>query len=493
VNFEFDREHTERIAKEAVLRMKALDLPFDPPNFEFWFTYCSGSNRDLNAAVNGLLKARPIPSRKELRALHALHVSKKSYAEEVRTIGEDLREQASEVAGAIEEASDTAGEFSGELANAVRDVEHAESKEALGLTVASLLQSTADIQRTNAQLQAQLSASADQVRQLQERLEAVQLESSLDTLTGATNRRFFDDSLVRLIAQAETLGDPISLLLIDVDNFKLFNDRYGHIVGDDVLRLVASVIKQVSRFGDVVCRYGGDEFAVILPRTAVENAFEIAERIRSGITEKELLRRSTREKLGHLTVSIGVSQHQHGKTPESLVERADEWLYAAKEGGRNRVGLDPSWRIDTQADGGSRPSYGLIWQKAYECGAPIIDRGHRDLFELANTLFDPALTEASRPQVYRTQLDNLLAHVVQHFADEEAELAVHGYIELNEHKAAHAKLIADAHHFKAEVGLGNRTLADLREFIVNEVVAEHMFKVDREFFSLFRPGANFSR
>jgi diguanylate cyclase (GGDEF)-like protein/hemerythrin-like metal-binding protein len=480
-----DNEHTNRIADEAIRRMVALDLPHDPESFEFWFSYCAGYNRRLNAAVNELLAANPKPSLRDLRPLYERHLSSGRLVRQVDMIGRDLLARASDVARTIDEASGTTSDYGGELANSFKELRRTESLESLRATIAALLQSTVAVQRTNATLQEQLSESAQQVRLLHERLEAVQSESMLDALTGIASRRLFDMSLPRMIAQAEERHEPVSLLMIDVDDFKEFNDKYGHVVGDDVLRLAAAAIKQSCRSDDLVCRYGGDEFVVILPRTPIERALPLAEKIRVNVMQRELVRRSTGEKLGWLTVSIGVSQHQRGRPSESLVERADEWLYAAKQSGRNRIAtIQPGHDEKDDADDG-HPRHGLVWRKVYECGNADIDREHRELFELANVLFDPTIAPESSSRDFGTAIDRLLAHVTRHFANEEVILNAHGYRRLSGHQSVHARLLADAGQLKAAALSGEKTVGDLREFIINQVVAEHVFKSDRDYFSLF--------
>jgi diguanylate cyclase len=126
-------------------------------------------------------------------------------------------------------------------------------------------------------------------------------------------------------------------MLTDIDHFKKFNDSYGHLTGDQVLRLVAISVKQNVKGQDVAARYGGEEFAIVLPNTALRQAITVADHIRRAVMNKELMKRSTGEHLGRVTISIGVATLCASDNPQSLIERADVCLYAAKRSGRNRV------------------------------------------------------------------------------------------------------------------------------------------------------------
>ena len=126
-------------------------------------------------------------------------------------------------------------------------------------------------------------------------------------------------------------------MMTDIDHFKRFNDSYGHLTGDQVLRLVAMSVKQNVKGQDVAARYGGEEFAVVLPNTVLRSAITVADHIRRAVMTKELMKRSTGEHLGRVTISIGVAVLKPNDTPATLIERADGCLYAAKRSGRNRV------------------------------------------------------------------------------------------------------------------------------------------------------------
>ena len=125
--------------------------------------------------------------------------------------------------------------------------------------------------------------------------------------------------------------------MTDIDHFKKFNDTYGHLTGDQVLRLVAMSVKQNVKGQDIAARYGGEEFAVVLPNTVLRSAITVADHIRRAVMAKELMKRSTGEHLGRVTISVGVAALRPDDTPQTLIERADCCLYAAKRNGRNRV------------------------------------------------------------------------------------------------------------------------------------------------------------
>ncbi|MFL9828386.1 GGDEF domain-containing protein [Rhodoplanes sp. SY1] len=136
-------------------------------------------------------------------------------------------------------------------------------------------------------------------------------------------------------AVADEAPESFSLAMVDIDRFKQFNDQYGHATGDDVLRLVAFALKNNVRTSDLVARYGGDEFAVLLPNAPLEDAMAVGHQIRKAVAERPLLRRVTKEMLGHVTLSIGIAAWRPGETAEALLERADRLLYEAKANGRN--------------------------------------------------------------------------------------------------------------------------------------------------------------
>ncbi|MDA0341690.1 MAG: GGDEF domain-containing protein, partial [Proteobacteria bacterium] len=156
-------------------------------------------------------------------------------------------------------------------------------------------------------------------------------------LTGIANRKHFDRALNEMSSAANENGQPMCMLMVDIDFFKKFNDNYGHQTGDQVLRLVAKTLEVCVRQEDLAARYGGEEFSVILPNASLAVAREIGERIRVQVGAKKIMKRSTSEDLGSITLSVGVSLLRPGEPVGDLMKRADEALYLAKGSGRDQV------------------------------------------------------------------------------------------------------------------------------------------------------------
>lgn len=157
-------------------------------------------------------------------------------------------------------------------------------------------------------------------------------EARTDSLTGLMNRRAIDDELNRRFAEWRRHGGSLSLVLVDVDHFKKFNDTYGHLAGDVVLAGVAHELSESMRESDLVARFGGEEFIALLPSSDSRDATLAAERIRKAIDQKEFYYEGNQL---HVTVSCGATEALDGETIESLIHRADDALYASKDAGRN--------------------------------------------------------------------------------------------------------------------------------------------------------------
>jgi diguanylate cyclase (GGDEF)-like protein len=177
----------------------------------------------------------------------------------------------------------------------------------------------------------------ERTSQLEQALASLKVLSSVDPLTGCFNRLTFNERLPNEMARAKRYGRPLSVIFCDADKFKSINDTHGHLVGDRVLAILGSCLRQELRAEvDWVARYGGEEFVLVLPETPLMSALEIAERLRQRVEQDVTLRLADGRQL-HVTASFGVAQQQEQEAMESLLHRADEWLYVAKNEGRNQV------------------------------------------------------------------------------------------------------------------------------------------------------------
>lgn len=194
----------------------------------------------------------------------------------------------------------------------------------------ALAQRHAELQRLTAQLEEKTRALEAANAHLASAIETLHRISTQDGLTGVANRRHFDETLALECRRAARSRSPVSLLMLDLDYFKPFNDEHGHQAGDDLLRRVAGILRDtVHRAADLVARYGGEEFVVLLPETSEEDAQRIAETLRARV-----------EETGLVTVSVGVATRvpeREAAACDDIVRRADEALYMAKRAGRNRV------------------------------------------------------------------------------------------------------------------------------------------------------------
>ncbi len=330
-------ERTIGIAEAALERIKALRHAATPHSFEVWYTYASGINPSLNQIINDLIAQNGTVAEAQVEELYLKHFSAAHIGERIDKVGTQIAGEIEQVMSMIEASIGTADSYSKSLAGATAEISNDQDREQVRAIVESLVSATREVESKNQVMQQRLKDSRQEIRELQENLEVVRTESLTDPLTTLSNRKFFDDAIERMLKGAETTGETFAVILTDIDHFKKFNDTYGHLTGDQVLRLVAVSLKHNVKGQDIAARYGGEEFAVLLPGTGLAQALTVADHIRRAVQSKELLRRSTGETLGRVTISLGVAQWRKGDDVSSLLERADNCLYAAKDAGRNCV------------------------------------------------------------------------------------------------------------------------------------------------------------
>lgn len=204
--------------------------------------------------------------------------------------------------------------------------------------VAEIAEKTDEMHQTIDNLHKRLDRYLGQVALLQRELEETRERSYTDGLTRVSNRMFFEEQLTQLAAEYDT-GDkpePFCVMMVDLDQFKTVNDKFGHRIGDEILVLIASMLKANIKGRDIVARYGGDEFAILLPQTPLSDAMILAEDMSKRIAAREIKAKSSGTSYGQMTISVGAAEYIAGEGGPKLIDRADNALYRAKKDGRNR-------------------------------------------------------------------------------------------------------------------------------------------------------------
>jgi diguanylate cyclase len=345
-----EHERTMAFAEVALGQIKSLRQTAIPRNYEIWYVYAAGYNSPLNKIINETLARNGKLTEADLEQIYETYLSQIKTTDRIDKVGSRVIGEIDDVVKLIDDALGMSAGYDERLSGATKELAVARKPDEIEAIVESLVKSTREMRDTNKALGDRLTLSKKEISNLQQSLEAIRAESLTDPLTGLGNRKYFDRSIEVAVQNALANGESLSLLMFDIDHFKSFNDSYGHLTGDQVLRLVGMSLKQTIKGQDITARYGGEEFAVVLPNTALRQALTVADHIRRAVMAKELKKKSTGEILGRVTISVGVSMLKPGDDTDALIERADACLYAAKRNGRNRVicEADPEYAAETQ-------------------------------------------------------------------------------------------------------------------------------------------------
>jgi len=323
------------LAQAAVDSLARFGLSPTPDHFAIWYDYHAEANHMVRRVIDTYLTNRRAIDATLMLALHERFFSPRSEAAALLETAQRLQEAMRETLAAAGQASADARRFGATLTGAgqaiVADPGH------LPGIIDRLAAETRDIARRSEQIGERLARSVDRVETLERTLAESRMEATTDALTGLPNRRAFDDMLRLQADQARTGGAPLSLLIADIDRFKVINDTWGHPVGDAVLRRVAITLREHLAEPAQASRFGGEEFCVLVPGASPTAAVALAERLREAVAAQSFQVRASGKVLGRVTVSIGVADHAAGEAVEALIARADAALYRAKQAGRNRV------------------------------------------------------------------------------------------------------------------------------------------------------------
>lgn len=329
-------EAGQSTAERIVAELDARHVKVTPQAFELWYEYLVGTDPSLKRAVNARLDGGALDDA-AVSELHEFHLRGGQTQRLAERSSHAIMMEIDGVADLIRLTLGTSSKYGATLSSLLGDMVAVNDADALRQVITTLVHATEDARASNEMAETRLQAAHAEVEELRTVLETVRQETLQDPLTGVSNRKHFAQAMAQALESFQQSGTSFCLLMIDIDHFKQFNDQHGHLIGDKVLRVVAQALRERFRGRGVVARYGGEEFGVILHDADLMAGWVQAEGARQIINTRELVKRSTGEKLGRITVSIGVGLSHRHDTATSLIGRADGALLRAKQSGRNRT------------------------------------------------------------------------------------------------------------------------------------------------------------
>jgi diguanylate cyclase len=337
------------LAKETLDMMERYDVAPTPENYAVFSSFASDSMPELcDAMAARIEKAEPF-DQAFCNRMYEEHFAIAKIQEAVMASSGAMGKELAQVRETLKAAEQHTAEYGETLAGAEGAFDENADPSQVRNVVQSLVAATNRMQERSRELERRLHETSSEVVKLRSNLERVREESMTDALTGIANRKRFDEMLRKGRRSADSNNESLCLILCDIDHFKRFNDTWGHQTGDQIIRFVAGCMTRNAGDAHTVARYGGEEFAVVMPKSSLMEANAVAEKIRMTVEGKRLLRKSTSEDLGNVTISLGVANYRHGEAIEELIERADANLYKSKKSGRNRVTTDSANSVKSAA------------------------------------------------------------------------------------------------------------------------------------------------
>lgn len=341
MHFGHSPEKAQIVAQQALSLIDKAGLSRRPDNYELFYTYVSGQMPEVTRSLDKIYAKNIQPNQEDCDEIYKLHISGGAHESAMLKASEKVADTIEDVKKIVASMQESTSEYGENLSGVNDELAKAKTMEDVGAIVKTMMAQTATIVARNKELETQIERSSSAIRGMQGEIEAVRKEALTDGLTGLANRKHFDRKIDEAHIDFSSTGKIFSLLVMDIDHFKSFNDTYGHQVGDRVLKLLARVLQENANENLLLARFGGEEFVVIANGYPLDQAAALAESIRTGIAEKDVVNKTTGERLGKVTISVGVAEIAAGDSAASLIERADKALYAAKKAGRNQVISDP--------------------------------------------------------------------------------------------------------------------------------------------------------
>ena len=329
------RDTSSELLRLALPLISRQQAGFHPASYAVWYEYVASTNPALKLDIDSRLASGKMLVDDDIYALHDKFVAGPAVAA-TEKMGVALDRMLQELSGHAASVGNETQTYGASLTRFGDCLRPGADPQVLQAELGTMIETTRSMRDKTIELHEQLDGSAKEVEALRAELKRVKGESMTDALTGIANRRGLEHVFAAARAGAGGLTG-YSLIMLDIDHFKKCNDTFGHLFGDRVLRSVAQMIAKNVKGQDTAARVGGEEFAVLLPDTPLEGACKLAERVRLVVASGRIKTGSEGTPVGNITISLGVAEYAAGETDEELMLRADNALYASKQGGRNRV------------------------------------------------------------------------------------------------------------------------------------------------------------
>lgn len=324
------------IAQNVMALITELNLQPTPQVYHVFYSYLSDEVPELSQLIKVLIRNTQDLDEETVFRIYHKFLGTHAMQQHLKQGVEGLQSAVERVEQAVSSVMRETDTFCDDISSAALQLSYDDITLQDARTVSqNLSQKSAKARASYASFNGNLEEYHQEVLRVRSELELVRRDALTDTLTGIANRKNFDSSLRDAVTATMETGAPLSLLMVDIDNFKDFNDNFGHRAGDGVLKAVARVLVSSTKGADTVARYGGEEFAIILPETEAENAAKLADKLRKNVSNQHIVNKKTGKDFGRLTVSIGLTAYHLGENILEFVDRADKALYMAKQGGRN--------------------------------------------------------------------------------------------------------------------------------------------------------------
>ncbi len=338
MKFSENSEQAVNFLRQAVPTMMQHNIVPNPLNYTLWYSYYSHAYPELNSELDRIISEHTTCPPELSEALFIKHISQLEgdQGEQLHSLQDAFAKLVGTVSESFLQSADHTSRFSEAVKHSLDELGSQTDHNKVSPVLSKLSQQADEMQSANAQFQAELGAAQTEIDNLREELTATRREALTDPLTGLQNRRALDAIYAKYSIHS-TNNKHFALVIMDIDKFKAFNDKHGHLLGDQILQFIGKFLQAECEEPTVPVRFGGEEFAIVCPTYALSEAQALAEKLRKKLSGIPFNNKRTGDTIAPVTASFGVCEQKQDENLMGIIERADSALYAAKNAGRNKV------------------------------------------------------------------------------------------------------------------------------------------------------------